>query len=63
MKPRQLNLFADKKHFREMNARLQKEAKEIMKRQKPLEETLNKCKPPEVKETQSKREIGCGVWA
>jgi len=24
MKPRQLNLFADKKHFRELNARLQK---------------------------------------
>jgi len=36
MKPRQLNLFADKKHFRELNARLQKEVKEIMRKQLPL---------------------------
>lgn len=50
MKPRQLNLFADKKAERKKR----EEAREIMRRQKP--------EPEQPKETERK-EPPCGVWA
>jgi hypothetical protein len=46
MKQRQLNLFANKKHFRQFREQLRKEAREIMERQKPKPE-------------QPRKEIGC----
>ena len=43
MKQRQINLFANKKHFRELNDRLQREAREIMRKQLPLFEDIRTC--------------------
>jgi len=53
MKQRQLNIANKKEHRARMKAideQLQKEAREIMERQKPKPE-------------QPRKEIGCGVWA
>ena len=43
MRVRQINLFADKKHFRELNDRWQYAAKQIMQKQLPLFEDIKKC--------------------
>lgn len=60
MKPRQLNLFADKKHYREMNARFQKEplCEAFIPRQLELQLLMNtnECK---ISNPNERRPMGC----